>query len=178
MPTYVAFLRAINLGRTRKFGKDDVQRATEAAGGVDVATYLNTGNVRLTHRARSLARLKAALEASYLAQTGFEVPTIVFGTAELRELTEFGLELRAEHVAGRCNYVTLYDAPPDPDAVAAVEALDLPGERCVVRGRAAYALIDGTVGTSELMAARELAALGRGTARTINVLRTVTDRGR
>ena len=76
MPTYVAFLRAINLGRTRKFGKDDVQRATEAAGGVDVATYLNTGNVRLTHRARSLARLKAALEASYLAQTGFEVPTV------------------------------------------------------------------------------------------------------
>lgn len=176
MAVYVAFLRAINLGSTRKFPKDDVRLATEAAGGVDVTTYLNTGNVRLTHRAWSLARLKAALEASYLAQTGFEVPTIVFGTAELRELTEFGAELREAHVAGSRNYVTLYDAPPDPAATAAVEALDLPGERCVVRGRAAYALIDGDVSTSQLLLAREFAALGRGTARTINVLRTVTER--
>ncbi|HEV2798078.1 MAG TPA: DUF1697 domain-containing protein, partial [Nocardioides sp.] len=44
MPTYVAFLRAINLGRTRKFPKDAIKAATEAAGGSDVETYINTGN--------------------------------------------------------------------------------------------------------------------------------------
>src|SRR4051794_20858140 len=45
MPTYVAFLRAINLGATRKFPKDAIRAATEAAGGSGVETYINTGNV-------------------------------------------------------------------------------------------------------------------------------------
>ena len=52
--------------------------ATEAAGGRDVETYINTGNVRLSHSARSVGRVAAVLEASYLAEAGFEVPTIVF----------------------------------------------------------------------------------------------------
>ena len=56
VPTYVAFLRAINLGATRKFPKDAIKAATEAAGGSDVETYINTGNVRLTHSARSVAK--------------------------------------------------------------------------------------------------------------------------
>ena len=75
MPTYVAFLRAINLGSTRKFPKDAIKVATEAAGGRDVETYINTGNVRLTHSARSVAKVQAALEKSYAAEAGFEVST-------------------------------------------------------------------------------------------------------
>ena len=78
MPTYVAFLRAINLGAKRKFPKDAIKAATEAAGGSDVETYINTGNVRLTHSARSVAKVQAALEEAYAAAAGFEVPTIVF----------------------------------------------------------------------------------------------------
>ena len=83
VPTYVAFLRAINLGATRKFPKDAIKAATEAAGGRDVETYINTGNVRLTHSARSVATVQAALEKAYAAEAGFEVPTIVFTTGDL-----------------------------------------------------------------------------------------------
>ena len=78
MPTYVAFLRAINLGPNRKFPKADIVAATEAAGGTDVETYINTGNVRLTSGLRSAAKVEAALEKAYEEQTGFAVPTIVF----------------------------------------------------------------------------------------------------
>ena len=46
---WIAFLRAINLGAKRKFPKADIVAAVEAAGGRDVETYINTGNVRLTH---------------------------------------------------------------------------------------------------------------------------------
>ena len=81
MPTYVAFLRAINLGPTRKFAKADIVEATEAAGGTDVLTHINTGNVRLTSRLRSREKVEAALEAAYAAHTGFDVPTIVFTTS-------------------------------------------------------------------------------------------------
>ena len=92
MPTYVAFLRAINLGATRKFPKEAIVAATEAAGFAGVATHINTGNVRLETTMRSRARIEDALERAYLDDRGFEVPTIVFSTAELREIGEEGVE--------------------------------------------------------------------------------------
>ena len=59
--TYIAFLRAINLGAKRKFPKDAIRAAVEAAGGDRVETYINTGNVRLdsTHALPGPARGRA-----------------------------------------------------------------------------------------------------------------------
>jgi uncharacterized protein (DUF1697 family) len=176
MPTYVAFLRGINLGARRKFSKDAIKVATEAAGGTDVETYINTGNVRLTHRARSAVEVQAALEEAYAAEAGFEVPTVVFTTAELAAITARGEELHAEHDPAGQHYVTLYAIPPSPAAVEAVHGLEHAGETVVVDGRAAYVLLDGNIHTSRLLASRQLRALGQGTARTIKVLRTVTGR--
>lgn len=173
MGTYVAFLRAINLGAKRKFPKDAIRKATEAAGGTGVETYINTGNVRLTHRARSVGRVQAALEEAYAAEAGFEVSTIVFTATDLAALVERGEELHAEHDPDGQHYVTLFAEPPPADAVAAVHALEVPGETCVVEGRAAYALLDGGVQGSRLLGSKAFAGLGQGTSRTINVLRTV-----
>jgi len=173
MPTYVAFLRAINLGPTRKFSKDAVKAATEAAGGRDVETYINTGNVRLTHSARSVAKVQQALEKAYAEGAGFEIPTIVFTAADLAALTARGEELHAEHAPGGQHYVTLYAAAPPAAAAEAAQALDHEGETVVVDGRAAYVLLDGNIHTSKVLASQQFTALGKGTARTIKVLRTV-----
>ena len=174
MPTYVAFLRAINLGATRKFPKDAIKAATEAAGGRDVETYINTGNVRLTHSARSVAKVQQALEKAYAEAAGFEVPTIVFTAADLAALTARAEELHAEHDPGGQHYVTLYAAAPPAAAVEAAHALAHEGETVVVDGRAAYVLLDGNINTSKVLASKQFAALGKGTARTVKVLRTVT----
>ena len=45
MPTYIAFLRAINVGK-RMFANAAIVQACEDAGFTDVETYINTGNVR------------------------------------------------------------------------------------------------------------------------------------
>ena len=176
MPTYVAFLRAINLGAKRKFPKDAIKKATEAAGGSDVETYINTGNVRLTHPARSVAKVQAALEEAYAAEAGFDVPTIVFTTADLAALTARAEELHAEHDPAGQHYVTLFSAAPTAATKEAVHALEHEGETVVVDGRAAYVLLDGNIHTSRLLAAKEFNALGRGTARTVKVLRTITEK--
>lgn len=177
MPTYVAFLRAINLGRTRKFPKDAIKAATEAAGGTDVETYINTGNVRLTHSSRSVARVQRALEEAYAAEAGFEVPTVVFTAKDLAALTARGEELHAGHDGDvGSHYVTLYAAAPTAAAVEAAQSLAHEGERVVVEGRAAYVLLEGNIHTSRLLSSKQFGALGQGTARTIKVLRTVTDK--
>ena len=176
MPTYVAFLRAINLGATRKFPKDAIRSATEAAGGSGVETYINTGNVRLTHPARSVGKVQSVLEQAYAARAGFAVPTVVFTAADLAALTARAEELHAEHDPAGQHYVTLYPRAPSAAAVAAVHALEKDGERVVVDGRAAYVLLEGGVHTSRLLASKEFKALGEGTARTVKVLRTVTEK--
>ena len=78
VPTYIAFLRAINLGAKRKFPQAAIVAAAESAGFTDVETYINTGNVRVTTSLRSRAKVEAVLEKAFAAEAGFEVPTIVF----------------------------------------------------------------------------------------------------
>lgn len=173
MPTYVAFLRAVNLGARRRFPQADIRAATEAAGGTQVATHLNTGNVRLTSRKRSADAVAAALAAAYEEKAGFEVPTIVLTTTEVATIAARGRELRAEHAPVTNHYVSLYPGPPDPRAVAEVQGLSHPGERCLVTGRAAHVLLEGAIHESRLLRSRQFRALGEGTARTLNVLEAI-----
>ena len=139
MPTYVAFLRAINLGPNRKFPKADIVTATEAAGGTDVATYINTGNVLLTSPLRSRAKVEAALENAYEDQAGFAVPTLVFTPAELTEIAADAEELTRPDLER--HYLYLLKEKPKQDKVDALLAKEGAAEQVVVRGRAAHILL-------------------------------------
>lgn len=176
MPGYIAFLRAINLGAQRRFPKDEVRACVEAAGGTEVATYLNTGNVRLQLPLRSRHEVAELLERTFAADRGFEVPTIVFTPAELTEVGVTARELRIEYGEPGTHYITLYQDPPDSRAVAEVAALDYPGERMVVAGRSAHALLKGSTHGSRVLNSGAVKALGQGTARTFNVVTTLIDR--
>ena len=58
----------------------------------------------------------------------------------------------------------------------ALHALEHAGETVVVAGRAAYVLLAGDIHTSKVLSSKQFNALGQGTARTVKVLRTVTER--
>ena len=175
MPTYLGFLRAVNVGK-RQYRTADLRAALEGAGYGEVDTHIQTGNVRITSPLRSVAKVTAELEALFLADRGFEVPTIVFTTSDLASLTARAEELHAEHDPAGQHYVTLYSVPPTAEAAQAVHALEHEGERVVVDGRAAHVLLDGNIHTSKVLASKPFTALGQGTARTIKVLRTVTEK--
>jgi uncharacterized protein (DUF1697 family) len=139
MPTYVAFLRAINLGPNRKFAKADIVAATEAAGGTDVETYINTGNVLLTTSLRSRAKVQAALEKAYEAQAGFAVPTVVFTAAELATVGADAEELTRPDLER--HYLYLLQDAPAAEKVKALLERDGAADQVVVRGRAAHILL-------------------------------------
>ena len=176
MPTYAAFLRAINLGRNRKFPKDAIKESVEVAGMKDVATYINTGNVRFTTSMRSRAKIEAALEKAFKADRGFEVPTFVFTPAELVAIAEHGDQLWAEHGEPKAHYVTLFRSAPTAASIAALLAADFPEDTIVVDGRAAHCLMFGGFHESKAQSSRLFAGLGQGTARNINVIRTLAQK--
>ena len=178
MPTYVAFLRAINLGAKRKFPKDAIVAAAEAAGFGDVATHINTGNVRVTTSLRSRAKVEAALEAAFAADRGFEVPTIAFTPAELRQVVADADELAAGMDSVGRHYVSLLkDVPPDDVRRLAEEASD-DSERLAIRGRAAHLLMAerDSYHVSRLSNAYVEKRLGVATNRNVRVLRTVAEK--
>ena len=176
MPTYVAFLRAINLGAKRKFPKAAIQAAVESAGGTDVETYINTGNVRLTIPLRSRAKVEAALEKAFEADRGWAVPTIAFTPAELVAIAEDAERLRAEHGEPVAHYITLYKTAPTAATAAALAEVEFEGEQAYVEGRAAHCLLYRSYHESKLVTSKVFAGLGQGTARNVTVVRALADK--
>ncbi|HXH80223.1 DUF1697 domain-containing protein [Nocardioides sp.] len=170
MPTYLAFLRAINLGAKRKFPKDAIRGACESAGFTDVETYINTGNVRVTSSLRSRAKVEAALEAAFLDAAGFEVPTIAFTQADFAQIGKDAEELTARRELAR-HYVLLLKEPA-ADA-AGIEALSTDENHAVVRGRACHLLLGPSYEAGGVDPLRVEKLVGVATNRNYNVVTTL-----
>lgn len=168
MATYIGFLRAINLGATRKFPKDAIAAAVERAGFTGVETYINTGNVRFDTRMRSRPRIETALEAAFLADRGFDVPTIVLTPAELRAIAA-DAERFADGHDGR-HYISLLKQEPTAAQVAAVEAAGTAGEVAKVGGRAVHLLLGRDYHVAKLTNAAVEKHLGVATNRNLTVI--------
>ncbi len=176
MPTYLGFLRAINLGARRVFPKDDLRRVVSSLGFDDVATHLNTGNVRFTTRMRSRTRIEQALEKAFHDDRGFDVPTIVFTRDEFAALAADARALSEARPRLARHYVYLLREPLPAEQAAAVEATSGPRGEMRVIGRAAHALLAPgySEGTVDPLSAAPL--LGTATNRNINVVGALADR--
>ena len=69
MTTYIALLRAVNVGGTTPLPMNTLKAVCEAQGFTNVRTYIASGNV-VFRSAKSEAAVKAALEAALKAETG------------------------------------------------------------------------------------------------------------
>lgn len=172
MATYIAFLRAINLGAKRKFPKASIIKAAEAAGCTDVETYINTGNVRLDSTLRSRAKLEKVLEEAFAAEAGFEVPTIVFTPAEL---TAIAAEAAGFGHGGR-HYVSLLKETPSAAAVTKLEEAYAAEEVAKVGGRAVHLLLKDQYHQAKLTNAVIEKHLGVATNRNLSVITTLAER--
>ncbi|MDN3496881.1 DUF1697 domain-containing protein [Planococcus sp. APC 4015] len=173
MTTYLAFLRAVNLGPTRKFPKGDIMRAMTDAGFTDIATHINSGNVRFDSTMRSRAKIEATLEKAFLADRGFEVPTIVFSAAEFAALAAEASALSAERPGLARHYVYLLKDELPATVIEEVEATSGDLGEMVVRGRAAHALLRAGYEDGVVDPLRAAKLLGVGTNRNLNVVTTL-----
>lgn len=176
MPTYIAFLRAINLGAVRRFLKDDIRRAVESAGFHGVETYINTGNVRFTSGMRSLPKIEAALEAAFLADRGFEVSTIVYGTDEVARIAADSASLAAERPDAARHYLDLLRVEPAPAVAQRIEAASTDSVHLFVRGRALHTLVQPGNDSAGAVNAAVAKLLGVSTTRNASVIAAIAAR--
>jgi len=85
MNSFVALLRAVNVGGTGKLAMSDLKALCEAIGGKAVRTYIASGNLvfKSTHNE---TQIKAALEKRLHAFTGKPVAVIVRTAAEMTKV--------------------------------------------------------------------------------------------
>ena len=174
MPTYVAFLRAINLGARRKFPKDAIRAAAEGAGFTDVETYINTGNLRVTTRMRSRTKVEEALEKAFCEDRGFEVPTIAFTPAEVTAIAEEATEFAKDHDGA--HYVSLLKEEPSRDLIERIEAAGRGGESARVGGRAVHLMLGANYHEAKLSNATVEKLMGVATNRNLKVIRTIAEK--
>ncbi len=173
MTRFVALLRGINVGgRTLKMA--DLRAVVEAAGGTDVATYIQSGNVVLSHPMRSPDRLAAHLAGAIEDATGMAVPVMA------RTATEWDAVVATNpfpDAGGTTLHVVFLDQSPDPDAFGDLDLGSFAPEECAVVGRELYLHLPNGMGRSAL--ATELAKRRRpmavGTSRNWNTVLTLQD---
>jgi uncharacterized protein (DUF1697 family) len=141
MPTFIVFLRAVNVGK-RQYPMAELRAALTEAGFEDVETHIQTGNVRVTTSMRSKEKVRTALERTMQADRGFDVSAIVLTPAELVEVYDDAQRFAADHT-GDCSghYVSLLQRPATAADITAFEARDVPGEHVRIGKRAGHLLL-------------------------------------
>jgi uncharacterized protein (DUF1697 family) len=173
MPSYLAFLRAINLGANRKFPMVELRACLVEAGFADVETHIQTGNVRITTPMRSRRKVETELERIFAERVGFEVPTIVYPPDELAALYA---EVQALEVTAQRRYLTLLKDEPSAELAADLDRWEDAGEGVRVVGRAVYWWLDHPTQAARMSNARVERQLGVATTRDLKVVAKLVER--
>jgi uncharacterized protein (DUF1697 family) len=137
MATYIAFLRAINVGG--RFAKmADLRAGLSHMGFGEVESHIQSGNLRFTSSLRSVAAVEQAVETALEELCGFTVRTIVRTPGQLGELTSYGAALTSPLEGEVRRYVTFFKEDPDRERAATLNGWDVAGERAQVNGREVY----------------------------------------
>ena len=167
MARFVALLRGVNVGG-RSLKMDALREIVATAGGTDVATYIQSGNVVLSHRMRSSSKLGAHLSAAIEDATGMQVAVIVRTEREWERVIASNPFPDAGGTT--LHVVFLADRPPagtlDPIDLAAFAP-----EEATLVGRELYLHLPNGMGRAELPKALEkLGPPVTGTARNWNTV--------
>jgi uncharacterized protein (DUF1697 family) len=168
--TYVALLRAINLGARNKVSMADLRELFEALGAADVSTYVQSGNV-VFRSPEAAAKLSQAIEQRIDERLGLGVKVL------LRTKTELARVVAANPLAGRGRepstlHVTFLAGTPARAGVRGLDPKRFEPDELRVVGREVYLHCPNGYGRSKLTNAffeKEL-----GTAATTRNWKTVT----
>jgi uncharacterized protein (DUF1697 family) len=163
MNSFVALLRAVNVGGTGKLPMSDLKDICEQLGFGAVRTYIASGNVVFTSR-KSEAAVKAALEKQLEAYAGKPVGVLVRSAAEMAQVLSDNPFPKA--APNRTMAVFLDRAPP-ADTLAGLRGQR--DEEIKLGRREIYIHYPGGMGKSKLV----VAAAKTGTARNMNTVATL-----
>jgi uncharacterized protein (DUF1697 family) len=170
--TWVALLRAVNLGSRNKVSMPALRESLAAHGFQDVRTYVQSGNVIASSEHSSPAEVADEMSALVKAELGLDGPITVRTAEQLNQVIAANPYAQAAQERPKLLHVSFLFAEPDPERVAAVHGHEVTKDVCGVVGDSLYIDYRDGVQGSKLTSAYLARQLGvDGTARN---WRTVT----
>lgn len=176
MPRYVAFLRAVNVGK-RQLSMAQARAALTADGFEGVESHIQSGNLLVSTPLRSVAKVGAAISKTLGDHAGFEIVTMVRTPQALVHLVKAvdGIPPALPDAASR--YVSFCLSEPASDRAAQLNAWEAPGERATVIGHDVVMEVSVPFNEITLTGARLERILGvPGTARNLTVVRALAQK--
>lgn len=175
MPTFIAFLRAVNVGK-RQYPMAELREALITAGFEEVETYIQTGNVRFRTTMRSREKVVAALERAMRADRGFEVSVVLLTPAELREAYDEAVAF-ADGRELQGHYLTLVARPMSAEGTALIEGGSGDGEEVRVGARTVHLMLTSKPYSEATRASAEAERhLGVATTRSLTVITKLNEK--
>ncbi len=137
MGRYVAFLRAVNVGK-RRVAMATARRALEDLGFQDVASFANSGNLLFSATGKAAAHAEA-IRARLEDEFGFELTTFVRTATQVRALAD--AKPFSTIAAGHTHFALLPLTRLTAAQKRAVEGLSNERDEVLVRGRDVHWLI-------------------------------------
>jgi uncharacterized protein (DUF1697 family) len=163
MASFVALLRAVNVGGTGKLPMSDLKDICEELGFGAVRTYIASGNVVFTSR-KSEAAVKAALEKRLEAYAGKPLGVLVRTAAEMAQVL---VDNPFPTAAPNRTVAVFLDRAPPADTLAGVRGQR--NEQIQLGRREIYIHYGDGMAKSKLV----IAAAKTGTARNMNTVATL-----
>jgi len=163
MGSYVALLRAVNVGGTGKLPMSELKAMCEEPGFSGVRTYIASGNVVFTSR-KSETAIKAALEKCLAAYAAAPVGVLVRDAGELARVVA---ENPFPKAAPNRTVAIFLDRAPPTDALAGIRGRK--NEELQLGRREIYVHYGEGMAASKLV----IPAAKTGTARNMNTIATL-----
>jgi uncharacterized protein (DUF1697 family) len=139
MPTFVALLRGINVGKAKRVPMAELRALLSGLGYTGVATLLNSGNAVFHAPSGTPAKHAAGIAAAISTQLKVEVPVVVKSASELAVIISQS-PIEAEPEEHSRFLVAFVQDTKTLSGFAAIESLVAPPEQFVVGKNAAYLL--------------------------------------
>jgi uncharacterized protein (DUF1697 family) len=173
MKTFIALLRAVNLGKCGMIAMTELRALLEKVGYADVKTLLQSGNIVFKAEA-STAVLEKQLEHTIKQRFSYEVPCCVRTPAEWKKIVATNPFPREAQNDPSHLLVLFLKKKPAPEALASLQKA-IPGrEYFQAHGRELYIFYPDTLGQTKFTSAlieRKLSV--RGTGRNWNTVQKI-----
>jgi uncharacterized protein (DUF1697 family) len=157
---YIAFLRAVNVGgRIVKMAQ--LREVFDAAGFTEVETFIASGNVIFSSRARNSTAVEQQVEARLREALGFDVPTFVRTPAAVAAAAA-RQAFPATAVSGAGFYAAAFlKTPIDAAGARGLAALESPVDRFAAHGDVVYWLSAARASETKVSLVKFERAVGR-----------------
>jgi uncharacterized protein (DUF1697 family) len=176
MTTWIALLRGINVGGSRRVPMADLRAALEGIGLDDVRTYIVSGNVVFRSRRSNAAALTRAIETAIERRFGFPVAVVLRTAAEMRAVLAADPIPDGSAADPARRYAVFLSTDPSPDRLAAIDPAVVAPDVFVAGDRVIHAWYKGGLQASKLAGRLTDRGLGvTATARNWNTVRKLVE---